>query len=129
MDGQFWITLLKILIFFPLVLALILIVGKLGNKFNLTTNNKYMKILERLPLSKDTSLLIVKVGDKGYLMSSSSGKSEILKELSAEELENINQITNSNFIQHSKATEKFDFSTLDISKLYSKYIGRKSDSN
>lgn len=129
MDGQFWITLLKILIFFPLVLALILIVGKLGNKFNLTTNNKYMKILERLPLSKDTSLLIVKVGDKGYLMSSSSGKSEILKELSGSELENINQITNSNFMQHNKATEKFDFSTLDVSKLYSKYIGRKSDSN
>jgi flagellar protein FliO/FliZ len=129
MDGQFWTTLLKILVFFPLVLALILILGKLGNKFNLTSNNKYMKILERLPLSKDTSLLIVKVGDKGYLMSSSSGKSEILKELSASELENINVITNSNTMQLNKATENFDFSALNISKLYSKYIGRKSDSN
>ncbi len=129
MDGQFWTTLLKILVFFPLVLALILILGKLGNKFNLTSNNKYMKILERLPLSKDTSLLIVKVGDKGYLMSSSSGKSEILKELSASELENINVITNSNMMQLNKTTEKFDLNALNISKLYSKYIGRKSDSN
>jgi len=129
MDGQFWTTLLKILVFFPLVLALILILGKLGNKFNLTSNNKYMKIIERLPLSKDTSLLIVKVGDKGYLMSSSSGKSEILKELSASELENINVITNSNMMQLNKTTEKFDLNALNISKLYSKYIGRKSDSN
>jgi len=129
MDGQFWTTLLKILVFFPLVLALILILGKLGNKFNLTSNNKYMKILERLPLSKDTSLLIVKVGDKGYLMSSSCGKSEILKELSASELENINVITNSNMMQLNKTMEKFDLNALNISKLYSKYIGRKSDSN
>lgn len=129
MDGQFWTTLFKILVFFPLVLALILILGKLGNKFNLTSNNKYMKILERLPLSKDTSLLIVKVGDKGYLMSSSSGKSEILKELSASELENIKEITNSNMMQLNKTTEKFDLNALNISKLYSKYIGRKSDSN
>lgn len=129
MDGQFWTTLLKILVFFPLVLALILILGKLGNKFNLTSNNKYMKILERLPLSKDTSLLIVKVGDKGYLMSSSSGKSEILKELSASELENIKEITNSSMMQLNKTTEKFDLNALNISKLYSKYIGRKSDSN
>lgn len=125
MDGQFWITLLKILIFFPFVIALILVIGRFGNKFNLVTSHKYMKVLERLPLSKDNSLFIVKVGDKGYLLSSSVGKTEILKEFSPIELENIRELSVSNLTSMSNSTRDLDFNN-NFKTLISKLFHNKS---
>jgi flagellar protein FliO/FliZ len=129
MDGQFWITLLKILIFFPFIIALILIFGKLGNKFNLGTNTRYMKVMERLSLSKDNSLAIVKVGDKGYLVSSSTGKIEILKELDSFELENIKSITEVNLAQLNKTIENINLKNLSLSNLCAKFHLSKSKGN
>jgi flagellar protein FliO/FliZ len=127
MDGQFWITLLKILIFFPFIIALILIFGKLGTKFNLGTSNKYMKVLERLPLSKDNSLAIVKVGDKGYLMSSSTGKIEILKELDSVELETIKDITEINLEQLNKTMKSINLKSLNLSSLSKRQLKKESE--
>lgn len=120
MDGQFWITLLKILVFFPFIIALILILGKIGSKFNLGTNNKFMKVLERLPLSKDNSLLVVKIGDKAYLISSSQGKTEILRELEPSELEKINEISTVNLQQINSTIEGIKVDFLKPSKLLAK---------
>lgn len=120
MDGQFWITLLKILVFFPFVIALILIFGKMGSKFNLNTNDKYMKILERLPISKDNTLLVVKVGEKGFLMSSSTGKIEILREIDGAELESINELNKANMLQLNKSLESVNLSNLKVTDMLSK---------
>jgi len=120
MDGQFWMTLLKILVFFPFVIALILIFGKVGSRFNLATNNKYMKVLERLPLSKDNTLLVVKVGEKGFLMSSSTGKIEILREIDGEELESINVLNKANMLQLDKGLENMNLSNLKMTDILSK---------
>lgn len=117
MDGQFWITLLKILVFFPFVIALILIFGKMGSKLNLNTNNKYMKILERLPISKDNTLLVVKVGEKGFLMSSSTGKIEILREIDGAELESINELNKANMLQLQKGFESVNLNKLNNLKV------------
>lgn len=120
MDGQFWITLLKILVFFPFIIALILILGKIGSKFNLGTSNKYMKVLERLPLSKDSSMLIVKIGDRAYLVSNSSGKTEILRELEPSELEKVNEISTMNLQQVNRTIEGIKVDFLKPSKLLAK---------
>lgn len=117
MDGQFWITLLKILVFFPFIIALILILGKVGSKFNLGTNNKFMKVLERLPLSKDSSLLVVKIGDRAYLVSSTQGKTEILRELEPSELEKVNEISTVNLQQINSTIEGIKVDSLKPSKL------------
>ncbi len=126
MDGQFWITLLKILVFFPFIIALILILGKVGSKFNLGTNNKYMKVLERLPLSKDNSLVIVKIGEKAYLMSSSSGKTEILRELETSELEKVSEINALNLQQINNTIEGIKVDFLKPSKIINKLNFKKS---
>ncbi|WP_017415645.1 flagellar biosynthetic protein FliO [Clostridium tunisiense] len=126
MDGQFWITLLKILVFFPFIIALILILGKVGSKFNLGTNTKYMKVLERLPLSKDNSLVIVKIGEKAYLMSSSSGKAEILRELETSELEKVSEINALNLQQINNTIEGIKVDFLKPSKIISKFNFKKS---
>jgi len=120
MDGQFWMTLLKILVFFPFVIALILLFGKMGSKFNLSTNNRFMKIIERLPISKDNTLLVVKVGEKGFLMSSSTGKIEILKEIDGAELESINELNKANMLQLNKGLESLDLTNLNVKDILSK---------
>ncbi|MEG0772967.1 flagellar biosynthetic protein FliO [Clostridium sp.] len=127
MDGQFWVTLLKILIFFPFIIALILIFGKLGTKLNLGTSNKYMKVLERLPLSKENSLAIVKVGDKGYLMSSSTGKIEILKELDSVEIETIKDINEVNLEQLNKTIKNINLKSLNLSSLSKRQLKKESE--
>ncbi|EQB87778.1 flagellar protein FliO/FliZ [Clostridium punense] len=127
MDGNIWTTLLKILVFFPFTIALILILGKVGSKFNLGTSGKFMKILERLPLSKENSLLIVKVGDKAYLISSSNGKIEILKEMEPEEIEKIREINALNMQQFNNGIEGIKMDSFKLSKLISKFNLKKSD--
>ena len=87
MDGQIWLMLLKIIIFLQLVLLLIYISAKFGgSKLQSMQNGKYIKVLERVPLTKDSSLVVTKIGQKGYVLSSSSGKIEILTHMSGEEL-------------------------------------------
>ncbi|WP_374119111.1 flagellar biosynthetic protein FliO [Clostridium sp. OS1-26] len=78
---------LKIVIFLPFILILIYISMKYGgSKLQNIQNGKYIKILERAPISKENSLLVVKIGQKGYVMASTNGKIEIISELSQEEI-------------------------------------------
>jgi len=79
MDMQFWKSLIQLLIFLPFILFLIYLLGKLTNKFYISPPGRYMKIVERLQLSKDSFIMVIKI-------SSSNNKTEILKELTEEEL-------------------------------------------
>lgn len=73
-------------------LGLIFLSFKLANsKFNVINNNKYIKVIERVQVTKDNSILIVKIGEKGYIMTSTAGHMEKLSELSREEIDNIEE--------------------------------------
>lgn len=90
MDYNFWLMLLKIVVFLPLVLVLFYISIKYGgNKLQGIQNGRFIKVLERLPLSKENSLIVVKIGDKGYVLTSAQGKVDTLLELSQEELKKL----------------------------------------
>ncbi len=87
MDWQFWLMLLKILISLPFILLLIYISAKFGgNKLQNIQNGKYIKILERTSISKENSLLVVKLGEKGYVLASTTGKVHIISELEKDEV-------------------------------------------
>ena len=49
-------------------------------------NNKYMRVIERVQVTKENTILIVKIGQKGYVMTSSAGHMEKLSEPSEEEI-------------------------------------------
>lgn len=51
-----------------------------------------MRVVERLTISKDNSLLIVKIRDKFYLVTSAQGKIEIVEEVSGEDYKEIEMI-------------------------------------
>lgn len=76
----------KIIAFLPFIVFLIYIVLKYGGgNLQKLQNGKYLKIIERVPLSKDSSLVVVKMGGRAYVVSSTAHRVEILRELEEEE--------------------------------------------
>jgi flagellar protein FliO/FliZ len=90
MDFSFWIMLLKIIVFLPFILMLFYLSVKYGgSKLQGIQNGKFIKVLERVPLSKESSLIVVKIGEKGYVLTSSTGKIDTLLELNSEEIQSL----------------------------------------
>lgn len=87
LDLQFGLMIFKTVIALLFILMLIYVSMKYGgNKLQDIQKGKYIKILERAPISKENSLLVVKIGQKTYVMTSTNGKMEIISELSQEEI-------------------------------------------
>ncbi|MBD7915316.1 flagellar biosynthetic protein FliO [Clostridium sp. Sa3CUN1] len=89
---------IKLIFAFLVVFSLMYLVFKLsGDKFNKLNEGKYIKILERTQISKDSSIAVVKVGKKGYVLSTTSNKVEKLDDLTEEEI---------NLLEEGKKEEK-----------------------
>ena len=112
-DGEFWMLILKIIVFLPLILILLYLSLKYGgNKLQKLQNGKYMKIIDRISLSKDNSIVVVKIGEQAYAISSSLKNIEILFELPKEEI---------NVIENSKDIPQYE----DLKELFKKHIMKK----
>lgn len=93
MESDLWIMLLKIIITLPFILGLIYLSLKYGGiKLQKMQSGRYLKILERVLISKENSLMVVKMGEKAFVVSSSNNKIEILKELEQDEILKIEEI-------------------------------------
>ena len=113
--------LLKILICIPIILILIVLSLKISQGTLLKKyNDKYVKILDIVNISKNNSIIILKIGEEGCIMASSSSSMSKIKDLTKEEILKIeNDIKERNFkIQ--------DFKMEKIKKIYdfSRYIGK-----
>ena len=90
MGIEFWEMLIKIIIFLPFVLFAIYMSLKYGSmKLQAIQNGNYIKIIERVTLSKENQLLVAKMGNKAYVVTSTNGKIEILLEVEEEELKKL----------------------------------------
>lgn len=82
----------KLVVALMIILPLIYMSLKFGgNKFQKLQNGTFMKVLERLSISKENSLLVIKIGEKGYIFSSTGGKMEIVMELTEEQISSIEE--------------------------------------
>lgn len=105
----------KIILFIPFIVLLIYLSLKYGGvKFQSMQSGRYIKICERVTLSKENSLIVIKIGDKGYILASSQGKIEILNEVSEEDLTKI---------QTSQKIPEFS----SLKELYKKMKTKKED--
>lgn len=87
---EIFIMIIKLILSLVGILGLIFILFKLSNnKINNINEGKYINVIDRVQIAKDSYILIVKIGKRGYIMSSSGGKTEKLEELSEEEIINI----------------------------------------
>jgi len=81
---------INLIIFIPITVILIVASIKLSklNSDNIN-KHKYVKVLERTNLSKDTSIFVLEIGDEGCVLASSPSKIEKLKELNKEDIAEI----------------------------------------
>jgi flagellar protein FliO/FliZ len=90
MDTEFIAMLIKTLFSLLCVVFLIYMFVKLsGTSFQKLQNGKFVQIIERNAISKDNSILIVKMGNKYHLVTSTHDKLEVLRELDSEEEEKL----------------------------------------
>ncbi|MBC2582137.1 flagellar biosynthetic protein FliO [Clostridium sp. DJ247] len=134
MDGQFWWMIFKIIVFLPFIILLIYISMKYGgDKLQQIQNGRHIKILERTPISKENTLLVVKIGENAYVMASSNSKIEILSELHKDDIDKIE--ASKNIQQYENLKDFYEKTGLKnaCEKLwkncYSKLNQKKEDKN
>ena len=110
---------INLIIFIPITIILIIASIKL-TKFNSDNINKhkYVKVLERTNLNKDTSIFVLEMGDEGCVLASSPSKTEKIKVLSKEEIAQIYDM---------KESYGIDLSQIDVDKFNISNFGLKND--
>jgi flagellar protein FliO/FliZ len=87
MDLNFFGMFVQLILALGVTLGLMFLTFKLmGKKVDSINNGKYVKVIERVQVSKDNTILVVKVGKKGYVMTSTTGHMGKLSELSEDEI-------------------------------------------
>lgn len=92
MDFELFKTLAQLIFALGITFGLMFLCFKLmGTKIDTINRNKYVKVIDRVQVTKENSILIVRIGNKGYVMTSTSGRMEKLSELSEEEIRGIEE--------------------------------------
>ena len=113
LDGEFLVLIFKIIIFLPFILFILYLSLKYGGtKLRKFQDGRYMKVLDRISLSKENSIVVIKIGEKAYAVSSSSKEINILFELPSEEIVHIENI---------KELPQYE----DMKELFKKHILKK----
>lgn len=106
-------TLLNLVFSLIIVLGLMLISFKFLNKgIKKTSGNKYIKIIEKTQISKDSFIIVLRTGDEGMAILTSPGHTEKLKELTKDEIENLERSKEESI----KEIDKFYEGILNTSK-------------
>lgn len=93
MDKDLLMMIIKVVGFLPFILGLIYLSLKYGaSKLQHVQNGRFIKIIERVPVTKDNCLIVTQIGSKGYIMSVSTGKMEIMMELEDTELKKLQEV-------------------------------------
>ncbi|GAA3662082.1 flagellar biosynthetic protein FliO [Asaccharospora irregularis] len=100
---------INLIVFVPITIILIVVSIRLS-KTNIGNIglNKYTKVLERTTLSKDTDVFVLKIGDEGCVIVSSSSSIEKIKELSKEEISNIEGLKEESKVKLKSFNEKMN---------------------
>ena len=87
MDFNFFGMFVQLILALGVTLGLMFLTFKfMGKKVDSFNKGKYVRVIERVQVSKENTILVVKIGKKGYVMTSSTGNMGKLSELSEEEI-------------------------------------------
>ncbi|NFD29403.1 flagellar biosynthetic protein FliO [Clostridium botulinum] len=119
MDMGFVGIIFKTIFALALVLLLLYLSLKLGGeKLQKFQNGKYIKVLERVPLSKENFVCVVKIGEKAYIMTSTPHSIEKVTELSKDDTEKIENLKIQSMPQYNDL-KKF-LEKKELNKIYDK---------
>lgn len=125
MDKTLLEYLINIIVLVPVVLCLIVVSLKLSKKGVDSFNTKaYAQVIERYSLSKDTSLMVLKMGNTGCVLISSAHNTQIVKELNEEEINEIVRMKK----EKNTVINLSKISSLDMKDLLNnKFVREKED--
>lgn len=109
---------INLIIFVPVTIALIIISIRLS-RANLGSmgSYKYINILERTNLNKDTDVFILKIGDEGCVLLSSPSNVEKIKELSKDEINNIEELRKEPKAKLVNLSNKLNLHSLNLKEI------------
>ena len=89
---SFAVAMIKLITALCITLGLMFLTFRfVGGKYKEINDKKYIKVIERVQVTKENTLMVVKMGKKGYVMTSSTNNMEKISELSPEELSEIEE--------------------------------------
>ena len=90
MDFEFFKMIMQLMIALVITLGIMFLCYRvLGTKVNNINKNKYIQVLERTQITKENSILVVKIGKKGYVIANTAHHVDKLSELSEDEIKEI----------------------------------------
>lgn len=90
MDKALIEYLINVIIIVPIILCLIIISLRFSKKSIETLNmGSYAQVIERSSVNKDTTLYVIKIGKTGCVLVSSAHYTEVIKELSEDEIQEV----------------------------------------
>ena len=108
MDWNFIVMIFKLIVSLIIILGLMLILVKYSKKgVNSTIGKKYTKIIDRTQISKDSYILVVQIGKSGMVLLTSPNHTERLKELTEEEIIEIEKTKKESMEEMTKVYDRF----------------------
>ncbi|WP_069679096.1 flagellar biosynthetic protein FliO [Clostridium taeniosporum] len=123
MEFSFLKMILNLIMSLLVVFGLMFLTFKiLGSKVKAVNDNKYVKVIDRTQITKENSIVVIKVGKKGYLLTNTQTSMEKLQDLSEEEINKIEEDKRNNMYRinesYIKKSENIKEKFLSIFKNY-----------
>ena len=119
-----------IFLLFKLIFALAIVLGLMYISFKLSNNKisqfnegKYIKVLERNQISKDTAIVVVKIGKKGYVLSTSNNFTNKIDELSEEETFLLEEEKR---LEKEKVSKQYEIAITNLKSKISRFKNKKN---
>ena len=104
---EYFYLIFKLIVALVVVFGLMMIAIKFSNKgVNKINSKKYVKVIDRLQISKESFIVILKIGEKGLVLLTSANHTEKLEELTNEEIESIEKNKQEGYEEMTKVFEK-----------------------
>ena len=114
MNNTFLEFIINLIVLVPVVVLLIFISLRLSKKsLSKIGSGSYVKVLEKINLSKDICLYVIKSGNTGCIIVTSNNNTQVIKKLNEDEINEIIEMKN----QHNDLSY---LNNLDFSKILNK---------
>ena len=123
---DFLFMFIKLIFALAVVVFLMKLSLKLSNKgIDKINGKRYLKVIDKVQLGKESFIAIVKIGEKGLIISVSQNKTEILEEITIEEVIKIEKEKRESIEDMTKTVDKVMEVVKDKSKVLKEKVDKK----
>lgn len=97
---------IKMVVFLIVILYLVVQALKFLNK-QMNPENSILQVIQRISVSKSSSIAIVKMFDRYYVMSISENQNQIIKELTLDEIQSLKAFRKEQALKQSQLPKEF----------------------